>query len=459
MRSLYLRIFATIGLTTMLIVAVSILLSFHVANRWIEATEEIRPNELIADAARQLADGGRAGLQDWLRVQERTPSPALLLVIDAEGRELLDRPLPPRLQLRIGHMREWRQSPRPQNFRPPLPMPRLVGPGGEEFFVVPTPRRLGPFGLFGMPGVRGLVLVFALLITAAVSFLLARSISAPIRGLRDASRQLADGHLDARVRPAIAARRDELGSLGRDFDDMAARLESLMASRQELLRNISHELRTPLTRIRMAVELASQRDNGNAAELQRVVGEAEKLDHLIGQVLALAQVDHGAKAWKRDRVDLSALVETLLEEAGIEADTRSVTLRSEIQANVSLQGDAQLLAAAIENVLRNALRYTPPGDAVDVALRLAPGGAIVEIADRGPGVPAAELPRIFEPFHQVASARSPEDGGYGLGLAVTAGAARLHGGRVQASNREGGGLRVEILLGNAPAARGAEPNL
>ena len=213
---------------------------------------------------------------------------------------------------------------------------------------------------------------------------------------------------------------------------MASRLQALMASRQELLRNVSHELRTPLTRIRMAVELARDNQDDDAKELERVILETEKLDQLIGQVLALARVDHGAPAPSHRPLDLSALVGSLVEEAEMEADAAGVELAPRIAPGISIAGDPSLLAAAIENVIRNALRYTPAGAAVDITLEPAPPGAALRVRDRGPGVPEGELPRIFEPFHQVASARSPEERGYGLGLAVTAGAARLHGGSVAA---------------------------
>ena len=451
MRSLYLRVFIVIGLTTMLIVGLSVLVSFQVTNRWIEATDEIRPNEMIAEASRQLATGGEPALVDWLKEQERSPTPAVLLVIDEQGRELLGRQIPPPLERRIRRMREWGQSPRPQNLRPPFLMPRIVDPQGNEYHVLPAPRQLGPLGLFGVATVRHLILALALLITAAVSFLLARSISAPVRGLRDASRALAAGRLDRREDPAISARRDELGSLGRDFDHMAARLQELMASRQELLRNVSHELRTPLTRIRMAVELARDNEGDDTNELERVILETEKLDQLIGQVLTLARVDHGAPAPSHRPLDLSALLGSLVEEAEMEADAAGVTLAPRIAPGISIDGDPSMLAAAIENVIRNALRYTPAGEAVDVALEPAARGARLSVRDRGPGVPEAELPRIFEPFHQLASARSPEEGGYGLGLAVTAGAARLHGGSVTARNHPEGGLEVTLTLGRTPA--------
>jgi two-component system sensor histidine kinase CpxA len=331
-------------------------------------------------------------------------------------------------------------------------MPRIVGPQGNEYRVVPAPRQLGPLGLFGVATVRHLILALALLITAAFSFLLARSISAPVRGLRDASRALAAGQLEERVDPAISARRDELGSLGRDFDHMATRLQALMASRQELLRNVSHELRTPLTRIRMAVELARDNEGDDTKELERVILETEKLDQLIGQVLALARVDHGAPAPSHHPLDLSALVDSLVEEAEMEADAAGVTLTPRIAPGISIEGDASLLAAAIENVIRNALRYTPDGAAVEIALEPAAPGAVLRVRDRGPGVPEGDLARIFEPFHQVASARSPEERGYGLGLAVTAGAARLHGGSVAARNHPEGGLEVTLTLGRTSAA-------
>jgi two-component system OmpR family sensor kinase len=452
-RSLYLRIFVTIGLTMMLLVAVSVIVSFHVAAEWLDDSGEALPRELIEEASRRLAEGGESALTDWLREQERMPSAAVLLVIDASGRELLGREIPPQHERRLRRMREWGQARGPRNLRPPRFMPRIVDATGAEYLVVPTPRRLGPLGFLGVASVRHAVLAFALVITAVVSFLLARSISTPIRGLRDASRALAEGRLEARVGEDIARRRDELGSLGRDFDEMGSRLQRLMASRQELLRNVSHELRTPLTRIRMAVELAREKGGDDEPELERVVKESEKLDQLIDQVLALAKVDHGAPEIRREPVDLSALVGSLVEEAGIEADAAEVVLSPHIEPGVVIQGDAAVLAAGIENVLRNALCYSPPGGRVEIALATDGDAARIRIRDHGSGVPETELPQIFEPFHRAAQARSPGDGGYGLGLAVTAGAARLHGGAVAARNHPAGGLEVMIELGRGAPSR------
>ena len=136
----------------------------------------------------------------------------------------------------------------------------------------------------------------------------------------------------------------------------------------------------------------------------------------------------------------------------MEADAADVTLVPSIAPGLSIDGDAAMLAAAIENVIRNALRYTPSGAAVDVTLAPTAPGARLSVRDRGPGVPESELPRIFEPFHQVATARSPEERGYGLGLAVTAGAARLHGGAATARNHPDGGLEITLTLGRTPTA-------
>jgi two-component system sensor histidine kinase CpxA len=242
-----------------------------------------------------------------------------------------------------------------------------------------------------------------------------------------------------------------MGLLARDFDNMAERLQRLADARQELIRNVSHELRTPLTRIQVAVELARRKGSGADTELARIATETGKLDELIGQLMDLTRLDDPKIEMGRETFDLADLLDHVVAAAEIEAGAKGVAIDWSKPEPLPVEADAALLGSAIENVLRNAIRFSPGGGAVTV--RLAPPEtdaagqmARIRIADHGPGVPDSELEAIFDPFHQVDRARSPDRGGKGLGLAIAAGVIRRHDGRIEASNREDGGLQVRILI-------------
>jgi len=285
-----------------------------------------------------------------------------------------------------------------------------------------------------------------LLVSTIVCFLLARYLSDPIRHLRAATRSIAAGNLGVRVASLMGSRRDELGMLALDFDLMAERLRALLASHRELLRDVSHELRSPLARLQIALGLARRPNANLEQEFDRIEQETARLDELIGEILSLSRLDDPARAQVMEPVNLEELIETQVDNARVESEPRSIHVLIRAMAPLSIQGDRELLYRAVENVLRNAVRFSPDGGMVEVAVERALEQALIRIRDHGPGVPNDLLARIFEPFFSVASARDRESSGYGIGLAITARVAALHGGSVTAKNAEGGGLMVEIAL-------------
>jgi two-component system sensor histidine kinase CpxA len=210
--------------------------------------------------------------------------------------------------------------------------------------------------------------------------------------------------------------------------------------------------------MRVALGLARQPGVDAGRELGRLEGEIERLDHLIGQVLNLSRLDAAARAEFDEEVDLIELVDGIARDAGFEGQGRDVrVLWQPPTASVRVPGHAGWLASAIENVVRNAVRYTAPATNVELELELGqtPGEALIRVRDHGPGVPEEELSRIFEPFHRVAESRTRESGGDGIGLAITARALAAHGGQVRAENAPGGGLVVFLTLPTASAASGS----
>lgn len=312
----------------------------------------------------------------------------------------------------------------------------------------------GPQGFFwSFFGLRGLI---SLIIGGIVCYGLAWRLTAPIRRLREATHQLAVGNLKARAGDQLSGRSDEIGALGRDFDGMAGRIESLVGAQQRLIRDISHELRSPLARLRVALELARQKNKNSPEEaagpLNRIEREAERLNDLIAELVTLTLLESGTERLEKTFIDLPALVREIAADCDYEARgmKRSVKILSTEETAISVFASPEMLRRAIENVVRNALRYTPEGDAAEITMgRLLKDGrphVSIRVRDHGPGVPEEALEMIFQPFFRAAEARDRVTGGAGIGLAITERAVHLHGGEVTASNAPGGGLLVVIDL-------------
>ncbi|MCM3872504.1 MAG: ATP-binding protein [Pyrinomonadaceae bacterium] len=300
------------------------------------------------------------------------------------------------------------------------------------------------------------------LIGAAFCYWLAKYLTAPVTKLRQATKELAGGNLATRVGPSLGKRRDELVSLGSDFDLMAEQIELLLKAQRRLLGDISHELRSPLARLNVALELARQRAGSEATSaLTRIQHEAENLNALIGQLLALTRLETGTREISKNRFDLVRLVREIADDADFEARSRNRSVRVSSSESCMILASEELLRPAIENVVRNAVQYTAEGTEVEIeikagssrdarstglALNLGDGVAEITVRDHGPGVPENALAEIFRSFYRVDDARDRESGGTGLGLAITERAVRLHGGTVTATNASDTGLIVTITL-------------
>jgi len=285
--------------------------------------------------------------------------------------------------------------------------------------------------------------------------------------LRKAAQSLAAGDLSARTGAPVGGRRDELTELMRDFDRMAERIEGLVDSQSRLLKDVSHELRSPLARLSVALGLARQRATpevapGLAPELEsalnRIELEADRLNQLIQRLLTISRLESGTDGMRKTVLSLRELVEQVAHDAEYETPGRGcrVTAKAGAADEFLVEADPDLLRSAVENVVRNATRYTAEGTTVEVRLerQQAANGEeeeiIVRVLDSGPGVPNEALPKIFEPFYRLDDARNRQTGGAGLGLSIADRAIRLHGGQLRASNRKEGGLEVEIRIPAAP---------
>ncbi len=272
-------------------------------------------------------------------------------------------------------------------------------------------------------------------------YLLAYYLTYPVRRLQRAVERFGHGDLSARAAPR---RRDELGELARTFDRMADRIQTLLDAQHRLLLDISHELRSPLARLRVAVELARSGQNRDAA-LNRIEKEADRLNALVGGLLQVTRAEGDPGSLHHQPVRLDSLLEELMNDASIEAQPQGIDVRLLSTQPVTVQGDAELLRRAIENVIRNAIRYAPPATAIEASLEAAGGRALVRIRDYGSGVPEEALPRIFDAFYRVEPDRDRASGGAGLGLSIARRAVELHQGVIRARNAQPG-LLVEIEL-------------
>ncbi len=292
-------------------------------------------------------------------------------------------------------------------------------------------------------------LLILLVVTGVVCYLLARFLTWPLHRLQLTAQRLARGDLEARVDPEVRELRDEVGELAHDFDVMAERIKLLLDSQKRLVLDISHELRSPLARLRVALELARQKASTNAQpNLDRIERETERLNTLIGELLTLSQLESGHRAMHRESLSLETLLQDVVQDANFEANAKQRTVKLLGHQGVLLQGDKELLRRAIENVVRNAIRFTPVDSSVEVRLEAdaATQSATLQIRDHGPGVPNEALETLFQPFFQVEEARTPHHGGKGLGLAITRSSVLLHEGQIKAENAKEGGLVVTIVL-------------
>jgi signal transduction histidine kinase len=383
-------------------------------------------------------------------------------LFDAKGRPLgADRDIPPAVlaaaaeaaqsgSLKSGTSKEYIALAQP-----------VAGPAGPSYIAA--------VGMVALPSwaaqrwepiVRsfGIRMLVALLFGGIICYVLAWRLTAPIRRLRTAAQRLASGDLSARVGEARGKRGDEVADLGLDLDRMAERIETLMESQRRLVRDVSHELRSPLARFNVALGLARQHCSSAADRyFDRIEQDAGRLNELIGELLSLSLMESGAEQFVRAPLALDSLVAHVARDADFEAESRGKNVVIIACEPLTVNGNGELLRRALENVVRNAVRYTGDGMVVEIALRKVQeeggGHAVITVRDFGPGVPEAALDKLFLPFYRVGDARDRQSGGTGIGLAITERSVRLHRGTVTASNAAGGGLLVEIRM---PVAAGKE---
>jgi len=408
-----------------------------------------RTTLVIGSAAAILHHGGVGALQAFLEERARHQDAPLFAVND-RGRDLLGRPVAPGALVRARKVAASEEDPEAA---------RQVQVGNGATFTLYIPAAATPWLqrlLFrGGPPPPMVPLAAGLLASLVFGALLAWYVARPIRHLRAAFASLSHGNLETRVAPLMGRRRDDVADLGRDFDRMAQQLQSLMGAQRFLLHEVSHELRSPLARLQAAIGLARQNPDEVDGSFERIEREADCIDELVGQLLTLSRLEATVADPSGDHVectDLMDLVASIVADAHFEAQANGRAVVFESEGDAVAEVLAELIHRAVENVIRNSVRYTGRGSTVEVRAEVsrspfpeARGGTfVVRVADRGPGVAESELPSIFEPFFR--GAEGQWGAGFGLGLAITRRAIEAHGGSVRADNRAGGGLVIELAL-------------
>lgn len=447
MKSLFVRIFLSFWMAQALFFVLAILVTLAFRPR--SSTWEALRTTVLNDAVSSYEDGGDQKVREYLESVEHSQHVRAYL-FDENGNEVSHRGAPD------WAMRVAAGGPRGPHDGFLFPAPQVLrdsraSSDGKHRYTIVLGLPPGPRVFIGPRGLPFTGLIIGVLSSGLVCYLLSWYLTKPIVRLRTAARQIAAGDLTARAGAPAISRRDEVAGLMRDFDAMAERLETLLKAQSRLLNDISHELRSPLARLNVALGLARQRTGVESTDmLDRIELEAARLNELIGRILTLARLEDGEQLVPQTPVPLDEIVESVSEDAEFEAQERRCHVHTSIaEGNWEVRGNASLLHSAVENVVRNAIRYTQEGSAVEIELKSETRGAreaVLRVSDSGPGVPPDSLDKLFQPFYRLDDARGRQTGGVGLGLAITERAVRFHGGKVSAFNRPQGGLVIEIRL-------------
>lgn len=394
----------------------------------------------VVSVATNLADyGGRDTLKQYLTDQVSGEEP-LVYAVDAEGNELLGRQTDPETHATARELIQEYQ--RIRSIR------EIVLDDGDPILLfVPRTAENAAFDFKGKKTVTPplwLLASISLLVSLLFSGLLAWYFTRPIRELRQAFSAVAAGDLQTRVSAGMQSRHDELADLGQSFNQMTEQLSQLVNAQQQLLHDVSHELRSPLARMQAAIGIAQQRPEKIPESLARVEHESVRIDMLIGDLLKLSRLESLSQTQSPQRFNLLDLLQQVVIDARFEAERKQVQIDFQPPPDSLIyQGQPELLHRAVENVLRNAVSFTPDNSTIYLTVAQSAQQLTITIRDQGPGVRENALDEIFTPFYRGTSQR---DDSTGLGLTIASRAVAAHQGTITAENHPDGGLSVTIQL-------------
>jgi signal transduction histidine kinase len=433
MNTLFAKILLWFGIT---LAVMFVGLSVVTALQWRDAPQRSGFAEFhMKQALSALETGGKEGLQEYLKSLGNATNNDVFL-LDTGNRDLVTGEV-----REVPEMRSRRSGPRLfPYFSSGPPRARIIQQGNFRMLMI---FREDPGIVWWLTPQSFWILGAAILLC----FILAAYLSSPLRAMQRVVEQYGEGKLDLRIR---SRRKDEFGKLARAFDQMADRIQTLLGAERRLLADISHELRSPLARLSVATELLEDPEEREIARAQ-IRRETERLNQLIGGLLEVTRAEGDPSHLRHDTVNLHSLFLDIVHDCSFEARERQVEIRYATEKEWRVEGDPELLRRAVENALRNALRYAPSGSAVSLDCKSSDEGLLIEVRDFGPGVPEEELERIFDPFFRVENDRNRRQGGAGLGLSIARRAVELHGGHIRARNGRPG-LLVQIRLPLSVAA-------
>ncbi|MEO0972861.1 MAG: ATP-binding protein [Pseudomonadota bacterium] len=399
------------------------------------------PPNLAESSVQQVAQQLRGPLQqgDVSTAAELLASEALdfrplveIYVIDAAGRDILDRRPPRRVEEEFA---------RTQTHQLPIVRDALGG-----FTIIGDTHDFPLARILSIPRGRLFMLLTSLSVSGLICGLLARFIVLPVRRMREAGRRVADGDLTVRVAHTVGTRSDDIASLARDFDRMTERVELLLGEQRRLMRDVSHELRSPLARLLALISISRQHAApAHGHQFDRMEQELGRIDDLIGSILSFSHLADGREL-QLHTTDLVDLLVNIVDDASLEAQVDDKHVHLHAPEKLLLSIDGGILGQAVENVIRNAVRHTPPGGTVGVTVSQAQQRVEIIVDDAGSGVPEDALEHLFAPFFRVEEGRGTRTGSGGLGLAIAERSVALHGGTIGARNRQSGGLSVRISV-------------
>ncbi|MEP7728661.1 HAMP domain-containing sensor histidine kinase [Marinomonas primoryensis] len=432
MKNTFLRVFLVVLLSNIVVVSIGLgMVQFIQKRNQVSA-------DLLGDVGVQLVAGyekfGITSLQEETKKAEKRLSGTIYLYQE-NGRPLL-KSLP----------RNFREQNTPSVTSRPAAdflhsqFIQVIGGNNVQYLLIfkPNPEidSLAP----------GAVVGFSLLGLLVSSGVLAYWLLGPLLKLQRVARSFGQGDMTARVENKLARRNDAVGKLAREFNEMAVRIETLLSSKERLMRDVSHELRTPLARIEVALTIAEDKYGIESQKgyLCRIRTELHELDELIGQVLTLSRLE--AASLIKEEMDLQEWLGEIVDDVSFESQLKGISVSKSGRVPKTILGDPLQLRHAIENVLRNACFYAGGGGVIEVETQEKSGFAFIYVRDNGPGVSDDKLEKIFHAFYRSSEARGANSGGFGVGLTISQRIIRAHKGQITARNREEGGLEVCFQL-------------
>ena len=450
MRSLYWKIFTSFWLTTILIIFSTAWVTRYITQKASQPAHEHAFMDSYANAAVATFESGKKdALIQWLN-QIGLSRHMSLFLLSSTGK-IIGTEKPPTNVLKASNYLIHNQLPHSGIFKSGtlILSHEIISTSGVFYRLAAVSEK--PLSFFvEIPWASLMLRLFlATLFSGLICYFLSLYLTKPLRTLGMAAKSIATGKLNTRVGHFRGHNKDEIAKLSHEFNRMAEQLEQLMQSKERLLQDISHELRSPLARLNIAIELGRNKTSHLAdAEFSRMETECNRLNELIGEILEFARLDASTTKLHLNTTNMTELIQQIVQDGNYEFNTHPSRIISETIEFCELQADQRLIHRGLENIVRNALHYSPIDQQVIVNMYSDNQKNLIyiDIKDRGPGVPEEQLKTIFTPFYRVDSSRTKKTGGYGLGLAIAAQAIAMHHGQIIAKNRKGGGLLIRITL-------------